>query len=94
MPCFFLFFHRTESRKIFENKLDKLPEFGALQDMPYDTIKSIIEWMITEHLILKTKERYPVLHSTYEGLHYSEVMKEGKLKRLKDYLEKDEKYLK
>ena len=84
----------TESRKIFENKLDKLPEFGALQDMPYDTIKSIIEWMITEHLILKTKERYPVLHSTYEGLHYSEVMKEGKLKRLKDYLEKDEKYLK
>ena len=84
----------TESRKIFENKLDKLPEFGALQDMPYDTIKSIIEWMITEHLILKTKERYPVLHSTYEGLHYSEVMKEGKLKRLKDYLEKDEKYQK
>lgn len=84
----------TESRKIFENKLDKLPEFGALQDMPYDTIKSIIEWMITEHLILKTKERYPVLHLTYEGLHYSEVMKEGKLKRLKDYLEKDEKYLK
>ncbi len=76
----------TVSRKIFENKLDKLPEFGALQDMPYDTIKSVIEWMIGEHLILKTKERYPVLHSTYEGLHYSEVMTEGKLKRLKEYL--------
>ena len=79
----------TDSKKIFESKLDKLPEFGALQDMPYETIKSVIEWMITEHFILKTKGKYPVLHSTYEGLHYSEVMTEGKLKRLKRYLEEE-----
>lgn len=77
----------TDSKKIFDSKLDKLPEFGALRDMPYDTIKSVIDWMIVEHLILKTKEKYPVLHSTHEGLHYSEVMTEGKLKRLKRYLE-------
>lgn len=77
----------TDSKKIFDSKLDKLPEFGALRDMPYDTIKSVIDWMIVEHLILKTKEKYPVLHSTHEGLHYSEVMTEGKLKGLKKYLE-------
>ncbi|MCM1057122.1 MAG: hypothetical protein NC517_05885 [Firmicutes bacterium] len=34
-----------------------------------------------EHLILKTKEKYSVLHSTYEGLHYSE--------KLKKYLEEE-----
>ncbi|MCI9338703.1 MAG: UvrD-helicase domain-containing protein [Lachnospiraceae bacterium] len=77
----------TDSKKIFDNKLDKLPEFGALQDMPYETIKSVIDWMITEHLILKTKGKYPVLHSTYEGIHYSKVITKGKLKKLKKYLE-------
>ena len=67
--------------------MDKIPEFAALTDMPYETIKAIMEWMISEHLILKTKGKYPVLHSTYEGLHYSEVITEGKLKKLKNYLE-------
>ena len=79
----------TDSKRVFEAKLDKIPEFGALKDMPYETIKSIIEWMISEHLILKTKGRYPVLHSTYEGLHYSEVITESKLKKLKRYLEEE-----
>lgn len=77
----------TDNKRIFEDKLDKIPEFAALTDMPYETIKAIMEWMISEHLILKTKGKYPVLHSTYEGLHYSEVITEGKLKKLKNYLE-------
>lgn len=76
-----------DSRKIVQSKLDKLPEFGALQDMPYETIKLVIDWMIAEHLILKTKGKYPVLHSTYEGLHYAEIITKGKLNKLKKYLE-------
>ena len=79
----------ADSKRVFENKLDKIEGFGALKDMPYDTIKSVVEWMISEHLILKTKGKYPVLHSTYEGLHYSEVITEGKLKKLKKYLEQE-----
>lgn len=79
----------TDSKRVFENKLDKIPEFGALKDMPYETIKAVIEWMISERLILKTKGKYPVLHSTYEGLHYSEVITAGKLKKLRKYLEED-----
>ncbi|MGN0414174.1 MAG: 3'-5' exonuclease [Agathobacter sp.] len=58
-----------------------------VKSVMYETIKAVIEWMIAEHLILKTKGRYPVLHSTYEGLHYSEVITEKKLKELKKYLE-------
>lgn len=79
----------TDNKRISENKLDRIPEFAALKDMPYETIKAIIEWMIAEHFILKTKEKYPVLHSTYEGLHYSEVITEGKLYKLKNYLEEE-----
>ena len=43
--------------------------------------------MIKEHYTLKTKGQYPVLHSTYEGLHYSESITEGKLKKLRKHLE-------
>ncbi len=78
-----------ESEKIFENQLHAVDEFGLLKEMPHETVVSVIEWMIYEHLMLKTKGRYPVLHSTYEGLHYSEVMTEGKLKKLKKYLEEE-----
>lgn len=79
----------VDNKRISDNRLDKIPEYGVLKKLSGETVKSVIEWMIQEHLILKTKERYPVLHSTYEGLHYSEVMTEGKLKRLKKYLEEE-----
>ncbi len=78
-----------ESEKVVKNNLGQIPEFRALDDMSYDMVQATIEWMITQHLILKTKERYPVLHSTYDGLHYSEYVTEGKLKKLKQYLEED-----
>ena len=79
----------TETEKVFKNNLSKVSEFRALRELPYDTVQAVVEWMITQHLILKTKERYPVLHSTYDGLHYSEFITEGKLRKLKKYLEED-----
>ena len=79
----------TESEKVVKNNLGQVPEFRALSNMSYDMIQAVIEWMITQHFILKTRERYPVLHSTYEGLHYSEFITERKLKKLKQYLEED-----
>ena len=78
-----------QSDKVKVNKLMRVPEFSALKDMSYERVRSIIEWMIAEHYILKTKGKYPVLHSTYEGLHYSETITENKLKKLKKYLEEE-----
>lgn len=77
----------TVTKRVSDNHLDQIPEFGRLKELQYETVQSMIEWMISEHLILKTKEHYPVLHSTYEGLHYSEVITERKLKNLKKHLE-------
>ena len=77
----------AENKRIFENKLNELPSYGIYEELPKDTIRIIIEWLIREHYILKTKGTYPVLHSTYEGLHYMESMTENKLKKLKGYLE-------
>ena len=79
----------TQSEKVVKDGLSSIPEFAALKDMDYDSIQAVVEWMIAEHLILKTKGKYPVLHSTYEGLHYSESITPGKLNKLKKYLEED-----
>ena len=79
----------TQSEKIVKDSLSSIPEFAALKDMEYDTIQAVIEWMISEHLILKTKGKHPVLHSTYEGLHYAETITPGKLNKLKKYLEEE-----
>ena len=79
----------SEMKRLSVNNLDKLPEYGAYRDFSVDEVKTIVEWMISEHLILQTKGKYPVLHSTYEGLHYSETITENKLKKLFRILDSD-----
>ena len=63
------------------------PEICGFMTNNYQAGRTVVDWMISEHYILKTKGKYPVLHSTYEGLHYSESITEGKLKKLKKQLE-------
>jgi DNA helicase-4 len=77
----------ANNKKIQDNKLDEIPEYGIYKSLSADAIKTVVDWMISEHYVLKTKGKYPVLHSTYEGLHYSESITEGKLKKLKKELE-------
>ena len=42
----------------------------------------IIEWLIDVDFILITKGQYPVLHPTYNGNHYNEVMTKSLLNKL------------
>lgn len=78
------------SERILKNQLDQLPEFAALKGMPRERIQGIVMWMIREHYILQTKGKYPVLHSTYKGMHYSEMITENQLKKLRDILTENE----
>ena len=57
--------------------------------MPREQIQYLINWLVSQHMILMTKGRYPVFHLTYDGLHYSEVITPGKLNKLKKYIERD-----
>ena len=77
----------AENKRIRDNRLDKIPEYGIYKSLSVDEVRTVVDWMISEHYILKTRGKYPVLHSTYEGLHYSESITEGKLKKLKKRLE-------
>ena len=76
----------AKTERILKNRLDRIPEYGVLRGLPRDSVQAVVEWLITQRMILRTKEQYPVLHPTYAGLHYSEVMTSGKLRALKRYI--------
>jgi DNA helicase-4 len=76
----------ASSKRIQEAQLDGIPEYGALKHVRRETLTYIVEWLIEQNFILKTKGMYPVLHPTYNGQHYAETMTNAKLKKLSVYL--------
>lgn len=66
--------------------------FRKLQHIPSEDLEFIVDWLIEKMFILETKERYPVLHPTYNGVHYSETMKKSLLMDLKKRLEETEQH--
>jgi DNA helicase-4 len=78
-----------ESERLMDAKLNTVPEYGTLKSFSREELQAIIEWMVGNYLLLKTKGEYPVLHPTYEGIHYRDKITSAKLKRLKKYLEQE-----
>lgn len=75
--------HGSNSKRILNTGLNGIPEYGKLKFMQRDDLIYIIEWLIENHFILQTNHpKYPVLHPTYNGIHYSETMTENNLRRL------------
>ena len=78
----------ANSKKIKNAKLDEINEYGKLKTIEREDVITIIEWLIDRHYILKTKHSlYPVLHPTYEGMHYDETLTARKLQGLLKILE-------
>jgi DNA helicase-4 len=80
----------SQSKKIKEAHLDEIPEYAVLQAVNREDLTSMVEWLIDNHFILQTKGAYPVLHPTYDGIHYDETITSGKLKKLLEYLQAKE----
>ena len=76
----------AQSKKNTESGLDKVSGYASLKGINRETLTAIIEWLIENHYMLKTKGMYPVLHLTYDGIHYDEKITTNKLKKLSDYL--------
>lgn len=64
--------------------------FGKLQDISREDLEFIVGWLIEKKFILETKERYPVLHPTYNGIHYGSTIKKSLLLDLKKHLEQNQ----
>lgn len=77
----------AHSKQVVNAYLDKVPEYGALKDLCREDLMTIIDWLIDNHYLLKTQHpMYPVLHPTYEGLHYSETITKNQLQKLNQLL--------
>lgn len=77
----------AESKRIHDEGFDKLPKYGCLHSVSRNDIIIIIEWMIENHYILRTRHpSYPVLHPTYDGTHYSQSVTKNKLIKLRQEL--------
>ena len=76
----------ANSQKIKSAELDRIPEYGTLKHIRREILVNIIDWLIEQKFIFKTKGTYPVLHPTYDGMHYAETMTNAKLKKLQVYL--------
>ena len=77
----------SQNKKLIGANLDQIPEYGALKHINREDLIAIIEWLIENHFILRTKGSYPVLHPTYDGIHYDQTITAGKLKKLLEYLQ-------
>ena len=73
----------AQSSKITRGELDQVREYGMLKNVKREHLIHGIRWMIEHHYILQTKEQYPVLHPTYEGLHYKEFITKEQLEELR-----------
>lgn len=80
----------AETKKIKDAALDKVKGYGRLSYLDRDDVTAIIDWLIAHNFIRQTKEVHPVLHPTYNGQHYDEVMTLTGLKKLRKYLENGE----
>ncbi len=74
-------------KQITKHMLSEVPEYGMYSDMSRDDMRAIVQWMINNHYMLKTKAKYPVLHPTYNGNHFDECITKKQIRDLKKYLE-------
>ena len=68
--------------KSYGMNLEDLPEFGVLLMCKRKDIEAIMDAMIKQNYLLKTKEQYPVLHPTLEGKEYYENADKNKILKL------------
>lgn len=80
----------SKSNKIQSAGLDMLDGYGKLSGVKREDVEFLVEWLIENGFILKTKGMYPVLHPTYNGNHYSEIITRQKLQALKRKMESAE----
>lgn len=79
---------RGGNRKQMEkDNLKSVPEYGMFAEMKRDDMRAIVQWLMDNHYVLRTKEYYAKIHPTYEGIHFEETITLKKLKDLKRYLE-------
>lgn len=73
----------SQNKKILSDGLNNYSGYGKLSGVNRDEVQFLIEWLIENKYIHQTRGPYPVLHPTYNGEHYNEIITRQKLQSLK-----------
>ena len=73
----------AHSSKIKEKNFYELECYGTLDFYSREEIITIIEWMLSKGLLLKTKSKYPVIHITAKGFDYKNSVSKKDFKELR-----------
>ncbi len=77
----------SENKKIITDGLSECRTYGKLSGVEREDVVFLVEWLIENEYIRKTRGPYPVLHPTYNGAHYGEIITRQKLQALKKKME-------
>ena len=80
----------SQSKKVLSDRLNLCKGYGKLAGVKRIVVQSLVEWLIENEYIRQTRGPYPVLHPTYNGEHYGEIITRQKLLALKRKLENSE----
>lgn len=80
----------SSSEQFKDETLANAEGYGKLHNISREDLSFMIEWQIKNKFILKTREKTPVLHPTYNGIHYGSVITKSRLNNLKRRLEETE----
>lgn len=80
----------SQSKKVLSDRLNLCKGYGKLAGAKRIVVQSLVEWLIENEYIRQTRGPYPVLHPTYNGEHYGEIITRQKLLALKRKLENSE----
>ncbi len=71
-----------EPKSAFKIQYSSIPEFGVLEMCKKNNIEILIYTMVSKKLLLRTKEKYPVLHPTAEGADYYKNASSQEIRKL------------
>jgi DNA helicase-4 len=72
----------SSNKKILEYMLEQTSEYGKLSNIKREDLELIIDWLISNEFLLQRNSLYPVVHSTYNGTHFKEIITNTQLKNL------------
>ena len=69
-------------QQVKKYKLNESVTYGKLASIERENLRTIIDWLIQNKFLYKREGKYPVLHITYSGNHYKEIITSALLKNL------------
>jgi DNA helicase-4 len=72
----------SNSQKVLEYRLQETSLYGKLENLRWQDLEIIVDWLILNGFLLQRNNKYPVLHLTYNGNNYKEVITNMQLKEL------------